>query len=58
MKASILALALLAVALPARAGEEAGAPPAVGSAAPAPRGMIHAGFVLALLLYLNAAFLL
>jgi hypothetical protein len=26
--------------------------------APAPRGMIHAGFALAVLLYLNAAFLL
>ena len=35
MKAAILALALLALALPARAGAEAGAPPAVGSAAPA-----------------------
>jgi peroxiredoxin Q/BCP len=43
MKASILALALLAFALPARAGEEAGAPPAVGSAAPAFRAQDQKG---------------
>jgi peroxiredoxin Q/BCP len=35
MKASLLVIALLAVALPACAGDEPGAPPAVGTAAPA-----------------------
>jgi peroxiredoxin Q/BCP len=35
MKATVLFLALVALALPACAGEESGAPPAVGSAAPA-----------------------